>query len=152
MHHSHHHRRRRSAVNRRRLVRRSGPRSQNSDHCGWWLKSSGDIVKALAAGAETVMLGSLLAGCIETPGEIHGGRKHYRGMASRAAQVSWRGSLPEGMRPKAKRRRSRSKVRYATCYGTRRRTAVWHELHQRRKPLRDFRESALHGDVSMWIS
>lgn len=63
------------------------------------LKSSGDVVKALAAGAETVMLGSLLAGCLETPGEIHGGRKHYRGMASKAAQVSWRGSLPEGMAP-----------------------------------------------------
>jgi len=63
------------------------------------LKSSGDVVKALAAGAETVMLGSLLAGCLETPGEIHGGKKHYRGMASRAAQVSWRGGLPEGMAP-----------------------------------------------------
>jgi IMP dehydrogenase len=63
------------------------------------LKSSGDVVKALAAGAETVMLGSLLAGCLETPGEIHGGKKRYRGMASRAAQVSWRGGLPEGMAP-----------------------------------------------------
>ncbi len=63
------------------------------------LKSSGDVVKALAAGAETVMLGSLLAGCLETPGEIHGGKKHYRGMASRSAQVSWRGGLPEGMAP-----------------------------------------------------
>lgn len=63
------------------------------------LKSSGDIVKALAAGAETVMLGSLLAGCLETPGEISGGKKRYRGMASRAAQVSWRGGLPEGMAP-----------------------------------------------------
>lgn len=63
------------------------------------VKTSGDIVKALAAGAETVMLGSLLAGSLETPGEIHGGRKHYRGMASRAAQVSWRGGLPEGMAP-----------------------------------------------------
>jgi IMP dehydrogenase len=63
------------------------------------LRSSGDVVKALAAGAETVMLGSLLAGCLETPGTIHYGKKHYRGMASRAAQVSWRGSLPEGMAP-----------------------------------------------------
>lgn len=63
------------------------------------LKSSGDIVKALAAGAETVMLGSLLAGCLETPGPVHYGRKHYRGMASRAAQVSWRGGIPEGMAP-----------------------------------------------------
>jgi len=63
------------------------------------LKASGDIVKALAAGAETVMLGSLLSGTLETPGEIHNGRKHYRGMASRSAQVSWRGTLPEGMAP-----------------------------------------------------
>ena len=63
------------------------------------LKSSGDIVKALAAGAETVMLGSLLAGSLETPGEIHYGKKNYRGMASRAAQISWRGGLPEGMAP-----------------------------------------------------
>ncbi|MGE0528793.1 MAG: guanosine monophosphate reductase [Bdellovibrionales bacterium] len=63
------------------------------------LRTSGDIVKALAAGAESVMLGSLLAGTLETPGQIHYGKKHYRGMASRAAQVSWRGGLPEGMAP-----------------------------------------------------
>ena len=63
------------------------------------LKNSGDIVKALAAGAETVMLGSLLAGSLETPGPVHFGKKHYRGMASRVAQISWRGSLPEGMAP-----------------------------------------------------
>lgn len=63
------------------------------------LKTSGDIVKAIAAGGESVMLGSLLAGALETPGTIHNGRKHYRGMASRAAQVSWRGGVPEGMAP-----------------------------------------------------
>lgn len=63
------------------------------------IKYSGDIVKAIAAGAETVMLGSLLAGTIETPGEIHNGRKNYRGMASRMAQNSWRGGIPEGMAP-----------------------------------------------------
>lgn len=63
------------------------------------LKSSGDIVKALSVGAECAMLGSLLAGCLETPGTTSNGRKHYRGMASRAAQVSWRGHLPEGMAP-----------------------------------------------------
>jgi IMP dehydrogenase len=61
------------------------------------IKTSGDIVKAFAAGAETVMLGSMLAGCLETPGEIHGGKKKYRGMASKDAQVSWRGELPTGM-------------------------------------------------------
>ncbi len=61
------------------------------------LRTSGDIVKALAAGASTVMLGSMLSGCLETPGEIQAGRKQYRGMASKSAQVSWRGGVPEGM-------------------------------------------------------
>ena len=63
------------------------------------LKNSGDIVKALAAGASTVMLGSMLSGTIETPGEIRNGRKMYRGMASRSAQNSWRGGVPQGMAP-----------------------------------------------------
>jgi IMP dehydrogenase len=63
------------------------------------IKTSGDIVKAFAAGADTVMLGSILAGTLETPGLIHHGKKQYRGMASKAAQVSWRGEVPEGMAP-----------------------------------------------------
>ena len=53
------------------------------------IKYSGDIVKALAAGSNAVMLGSLLAGCEESPGdsEIYQGRrfKVYRGMGSIAA-------------------------------------------------------------------
>ena len=61
------------------------------------LKNSGDIVKAMAAGAQCVMLGSLLSGTLETPGEIKKGHKIYRGMASKSAQVSWRGELPKGM-------------------------------------------------------
>lgn len=61
------------------------------------LKNSGDIVKALAAGASSVMIGSLVSGTIETPGEIKGGMKQYRGMASKSAQVSWRGEMPQGM-------------------------------------------------------
>lgn len=63
------------------------------------IRTSGDIVKALAAGASSVMLGSMLSGTIETPGEIKGGKKQYRGMASKAAQVSWRGGVPQGMAP-----------------------------------------------------
>ncbi len=53
------------------------------------IKFSGDIVKALAAGADAVMLGSILAGCQESPGEeiIFQGRRYksYVGMGSLAA-------------------------------------------------------------------
>ena len=61
------------------------------------IRTSGDIVKAFAAGATAVMLGSMLSGTIETPGEIKNGKKEYRGMASKSAQTSWRGGVPEGM-------------------------------------------------------
>lgn len=63
------------------------------------IRTSGDIMKAFAAGASTVMLGSMLSGTIETPGVIQNGKKQYRGMASKDAQVSWRGGVPEGMAP-----------------------------------------------------
>ena len=53
------------------------------------IKFSGDMTKAIAAGANTIMIGSLLAGCQESPGdeEIYQGRrfKVYRGMGSIAA-------------------------------------------------------------------
>ena len=56
------------------------------------MKYSGDVVKALAAGGNTVMLGSMLAGCEESPGEceIYQGRrfKVYRGMGSLAAMAN----------------------------------------------------------------
>jgi IMP dehydrogenase len=56
------------------------------------LQYSGDIAKALVAGADTVMLGSLLAGCEESPGElvlVNGKQyKSYRGMGSLGAAQS----------------------------------------------------------------
>jgi IMP dehydrogenase len=75
------------------------------------IRYSGDIVKALAAGASAVMLGNLLAGCEESPGEIEIYRnrayKVYRGMGSlaamregssdRYAQTDPRKIVPEGV-------------------------------------------------------
>ena len=56
------------------------------------IKYSGDIVKALAAGASVVMMGSMFAGCEEAPGEteIYQGRSYkvYRGMGSIGAMNS----------------------------------------------------------------
>ncbi|MGA9747777.1 MAG: IMP dehydrogenase [Nocardioides sp.] len=56
------------------------------------LQYSGDIAKALVAGADTVMLGSLLAGCEESPGDlifVNGKQfKTYRGMGSLGAMAS----------------------------------------------------------------
>jgi IMP dehydrogenase len=63
------------------------------------IKDSGDIVKALAAGADAVMIGRLFAGCKETPGEVIKGKKVYRGMASFSAQMDYHGEVhgtPEG--------------------------------------------------------
>jgi IMP dehydrogenase len=55
------------------------------------IRHSGDIPKAIAAGASSVMVGSLFAGCEESPGEtvIHKGRSYkvYRGMGSELAMI-----------------------------------------------------------------
>jgi len=60
------------------------------------IKTSGDAVKALAAGADCLMMGSFFAGTDETPGEVieNNGMfyKQFRGMASREAQEDWKGS------------------------------------------------------------
>lgn len=64
------------------------------------IRTSGDIVKALAFGADFVMIGGLLAGTAPTPGEVvtkgDGSKvKHYRGMASREAQEDFLGQMHE---------------------------------------------------------
>ncbi len=60
------------------------------------IKYSGDITKALAAGADTVMMGAIFGGCEEAPGatELFMGRKYkvYRGMGSLAAMEQAHGS------------------------------------------------------------
>ena len=60
------------------------------------IRSAGDMVKSLAFGADLCMLGSMLAGTNESPGEIitcKAGvkKKVYRGMASKEAQQDWKG-------------------------------------------------------------
>ena len=62
------------------------------------IRNSGDMVKAFAAGADAVMVGSMLAGTDEAPGEVitdHNGKeaKVFRGMASASAQKDARGSV-----------------------------------------------------------
>ena len=60
------------------------------------IKYSGDVTKAIAAGADVCMMGSMLAGCDESPGdyELYQGRKYkvYRGMGSMAAMEQAHGS------------------------------------------------------------
>jgi len=57
------------------------------------IRNSGDAAKALAAGANAVMVGRMLAGTTESPGEVESGYKVFRGMASREAQEAGRGSV-----------------------------------------------------------
>ena len=100
------------------------------------IKFSGDVVKALAAGADVVMLGSLLAGCTESPGEeiVFQGRKFkvYVGMGSLAAMK--RGSadryfqakdcqakklVPEGIEGRVAFKGALSDTIYQLCGGIR---------------------------------
>ena len=70
-----------------------GKQVWHPDHRRWGIKYSGDIVKAIVAGADVVMLGSLLAGLDESPGEVvlFEGRqfKEYRGMGSWSAMQGY---------------------------------------------------------------
>lgn len=95
------------------------------------IKYSGDIVKAIAAGASVVMLGSLLAGCEESPGEIevYQGRqfKVYRGMGSlgsmakgsrdRYFQEDNKKLVPEGVEGRVPYRGNASESIFQMCGG-----------------------------------
>ena len=88
------------------------------------IKFSGDISKAIAAGADSVMLGGLLAGTEESPGEtiLYQGRtfKSYRGMGSM-------GAMAQGGQTGTRRRRAASWCRKVSraAYPTRGRLRTW---------------------------
>ena len=97
------------------------------------IKYSGDIVKAIAAGAKVVMMGSMLAGCEEAPGdmEVYQGRqfKVYRGMGSLGAmqkgskdryfQTSNKKLVPEGVEGRVPFRGAVSETIYQMMGGLR---------------------------------
>ena len=99
------------------------------------IKYSGDITKALAAGADTVMMGAIFGGCEEAPGdtELYHGRKYkvYRGMGSLAAMEQAHGSadryfqsghrklVPEGVEGRVPFRGSASDVIFELLGGIR---------------------------------
>jgi IMP dehydrogenase len=59
------------------------------------MRTPGDVVKALAAGASMVMLGGMLAATDETPGDVSFGTKGFRGMASKEAQDEFMGGMDD---------------------------------------------------------
>jgi IMP dehydrogenase len=99
------------------------------------IKYSGDITKALAAGANTVMMGAIFGGCEEAPGatELYMGRKYkvYRGMGSLGAMEQAHGSadryfqsdhqklVPEGVEGRVPFRGNASDVIYELLGGLR---------------------------------
>ena len=113
--------------------------AEEADKCGkrviadGGIKYSGDIVKALAAGGSAVMIGSLLAGTMESPGEIelYQGRsfKVYRGMGSLAAMAAGASDryfqehtgkfVPEGVEGRVPYRGSVSEIVYQLTGGIR---------------------------------
>lgn len=70
------------------------------------IRNTGDMIKAFAAGADAVMLGSMLAGTEESPGAIeineHGKFKSFRGMASKEANEGKSIAVAEGASTKVK--------------------------------------------------
>jgi IMP dehydrogenase len=97
------------------------------------IKFSGDMTKALAAGANVCMMGSMLAGCEESPGatELFQGRKYkvYRGMGSIAAmengskdryfQENARKLVPEGVEGRVAYKGEVEDVIFQMCGGIR---------------------------------
>jgi IMP dehydrogenase len=134
------------------------------------IKYSGDVTKAIAAGADTVMIGSLLAGTDESPGEtiLYQGRtfKTYRGMGSMGAMSQ--GStdryaldpnsklVPEGIEGRVAAKGPLSDLVYQLVGGLRSGmgycgTATIRELHERARFLRvssaGLRESHVHDVI-----
>ena len=135
------------------------------------IKNSGDIAKALAAGGDTVMIGSLLAGTKESPGEFEQGseglRKRVRGMASfeaieaRAARQGediddeyFEQRAPEGVDGSVPYRGEASKVVWQLMAGLRSAMSYTNarsidELHQRARFVRvtplGYNESTPHA-------
>jgi IMP dehydrogenase len=134
------------------------------------IKYSGDVTKAIAAGADTVMIGSLLAGTDESPGEtiLYQGRtfKTYRGMGSMGAMSQ--GStdryaldpnsklVPEGIEGRVAAKGPLGELVYQLVGGLRSGmgycgTATIQELHERARFLRissaGLRESHVHDVI-----
>ena len=87
------------------------------------IKYSGDIVKALAAGGSAVMVGSLLAGTLESPGEVelYQGRSYkvYRGSSDRYFQEGTKKFVPEGVEGRVPYRGSVADIIYQMKGGLR---------------------------------
>ena len=134
------------------------------------IKYSGDVTKAIAAGADTVMIGSLLAGTDESPGEtiLYQGRtfKTYRGMGSMGAMSQGNTDryaldpnaklVPEGIEGRVAAKGPLGDLVYQLVGGLRSGmgycgTATIQELHERARFLRispaGLRESHVHDVI-----